>query len=135
MTDTETQPLHVDCNNPGVGRCAGQRQVQVLAMQTAVADIMTFAMTDVQVRPHSAQRWMQIACHLYAYVYLVPLQSKDLALLLQVITHDSGFGRIGGWLSGRTKAIWELGSNGAYGGRCTQPPVVAENIANAWSGI
>jgi len=100
VTDTETQPLHVDCNNPGVGRCAGQRQVQVLAMQTAVADIMTFAMTDVQ-----------------------------------VITHDSGFGRIGGWLSGRTKAIWELGSNGAYGGRCTQPPVVAENIANAWSGI
>ncbi len=53
VTDTQTAPLHVDCsNNPmlvAAGSCRGKEHLQTQAMQTAVADILTFAMTDVQV--------------------------------------------------------------------------------------
>lgn len=48
VTDDESMPQHVDCNNP-LSKCKTAKNMQQAAMILAVADIITMSMTDAQV--------------------------------------------------------------------------------------
>lgn len=142
-TDIETAPSHVDCssNNPmlvAAGSCQGE-QMQTQAMQTAAADILAFAMTDVQVMASSI--WLQtltgqvcgFPCSNFVLLCIISRNLCD----LQVITRESGFGRIGGLLSGRKQAIWQVRQNPLNDSLrdCSTTPDTLAQLASAWSGI
>jgi len=100
VTDDESMPQHVDCNNP-LSKCKTAKNMQQAAMILAVADIITMSMTDAQ-----------------------------------IISLQSGFGRIGGWLANCEKKIFQVSmTHKVWNANCSGSFDSIEHLTGNWSGI